>query len=236
MLGKFTLVAVLAALALAPAGSADVGDSASGSATVEKYVYVFSATGGANDSGAGTMEITSHNGSTGTASVRCLIVDGNDAVIVGTVTTSNDPFDLPVGSELLFTVTDNATPGAGSDRIDAFPVPFAPCDSYDAYLGDATDLVLVGEITVVESPTAAEQVADLIAELQAAPVGPGNSYVAKLESIADSIAAGDIQDACNQLGAFENEVNAQTGKKLTQTEADALLTAVSEIKTTLGCP
>lgn len=95
-------------------------------------------------------------------------------------------------------------------------------------VGDACD--------PTDDRTAAGQLADLIAQLQSAPLGPGNSFLTKLQAVAASIGAGDTQGACNQLAAFENEVHAQTGKKLTQAEANALLVEVAAIKTKVGCP
>ena len=83
--------------------------------------------------------------------------------------------------------------------------------------------------------TAAQQLADLITQLQTSPAGPGNSYMAKLQGIADSVAEGDTKGACSKLAAFENEVAAQTGKKLTQSDADALLRESAAIKTKAGC-
>lgn len=94
-------------------------------------------------------------------------------------------------------------------------------------IGDACD--------PTDDRTAGEQVADLITQLQSSPAGPGNSYLSKLQSIAASIEGGNANAACNKLGAFESEVRAQTGRKLTQSEADVLLTETAAIKTKEGC-
>jgi nitrous oxidase accessory protein NosD len=94
-------------------------------------------------------------------------------------------------------------------------------------IGDACD--------PTDDRTAAEQIADLITQLQSGSAGAGNSYLAKLQTIAGSIENGEKQAACNQLAAFENEVRAQTGKKLTQSEATSLLTETAAIKTKAGC-
>lgn len=94
-------------------------------------------------------------------------------------------------------------------------------------IGDACD--------PTDDRTAAQQLADLITQLQTAPAGPGNSYMAKLQGIADSVAEGDTKGACSRLNAFENEVRAQTGKKLTQSDAAALLGESAAIKTKAGC-
>jgi hypothetical protein len=233
-----TCCVALAALAFAPTALAEVGDSASGSGTVPSgHVFSFSATGGPDDTATGTMTFAiAATGFTGTLSVRCLIVEGNEAAIVGTYVTASDP--RKVGEEEVFVVEDNATPGAGSDRWTVWGVhaPGASCPTYSDFLGfTAGQVITVGEITVVQA-SAEQKVATLIAELQSTPTGPGDSYVAKLQSIADSLAAGNTEAACNKLDAFAKEVQAQAGKKLTQGEAAELLAATAAIKTRAGCP
>jgi hypothetical protein len=227
----------LGTLTLSPAASADVGDSATGSGSLDSGSdFAFSATGGAESSGAGTLQQSyAPGGFVASGSVRCLIVDGNNAVIAGEVTTSTFPEYL--GYDMVYWVTDNGTPGAGRDRVGSvFYTVHQSCDFYAAFLGNEGNLVVTGEVTVVDADrTAAEQLADLIAQLQTAPVGAGSSFIARLQAIAHSF-DGDTPAACAQLNAFENEVRAQTGKKLTQGEADGLLAATGAIKTETGCP
>lgn len=94
-------------------------------------------------------------------------------------------------------------------------------------VGDACD--------PVDDRTAAEQLADLVAQLQASPLGPGNSFLAKLTGAAASLASGNVRAACNKLAAFENEVRAQAGKSLTKAEAEALLLEAAASKSKAGC-
>jgi probable HAF family extracellular repeat protein len=65
--------------------------------------------------------------------------------------------------------------------------------------------------------------------------GIENSLIVKLEHAEDSINAGDMGGACNELGAFMNEVNAQADKKLTMDQANQLLAGANQLKTALGC-
>jgi hypothetical protein len=65
--------------------------------------------------------------------------------------------------------------------------------------------------------------------------GIENSLMVKLEHAEDSINAGDVRGACNKLKAFINEVNAQTGKKLTLDQANQLIADAIQIKAALGC-
>jgi CSLREA domain-containing protein len=67
--------------------------------------------------------------------------------------------------------------------------------------------------------------------------GNQNSLTSKLQAAQSSLAGADTTAACNQLDAFSNEVEAKlkTGALTTQ-EAKALLDAVKEVKTVIGCP
>ena len=68
------------------------------------------------------------------------------------------------------------------------------------------------------------------------PKGNENSLIVKLQSAQNSLAAGDTTSACDQLTAFINAVNAQTGKALTADQAGQLIAGAEQIKTMLGCP
>ena len=80
---------------------------------------------------------------------------------------------------------------------------------------------------------AAGQLTDLLA--QVAGVGPGNSLSAKVQIIQAKVAAGDQASACGALGAFVNEVKAQTGKKISPLQASQLIAVANNIKATFGC-
>jgi probable HAF family extracellular repeat protein len=67
------------------------------------------------------------------------------------------------------------------------------------------------------------------------PKGPENSLVTKLEHALASLEGGDSQTACSQLGAFINEVRAQSGNKLTTEQADELIADATAIRALLGC-
>jgi hypothetical protein len=62
-----------------------------------------------------------------------------------------------------------------------------------------------------------------------------SSLRAKLSNAKASLEAGHTADACALLGAFINEVRAQSGKKIPTVLADELIDAVSEIRVTIGC-
>ena len=66
-------------------------------------------------------------------------------------------------------------------------------------------------------------------------VGSGNSLAAKVEQAQAQLAAGNTAGACATLTAFENEVQAQSGKKLSTAQADQLLAAAQQIQAASGC-
>jgi beta propeller repeat protein len=68
--------------------------------------------------------------------------------------------------------------------------------------------------------------------------GIENSLDAKLNAALaalDAARAGATGTACNVLGAFINEVNAQTGKAITAVDASLLLAVAQQIRSVLGC-
>ena len=67
------------------------------------------------------------------------------------------------------------------------------------------------------------------------PGGTENALLSSLEAALDSIAAGEVTDACNQLNAFINKIEAQRGKKISDADADALIASALLIQGGLGC-
>ncbi len=61
------------------------------------------------------------------------------------------------------------------------------------------------------------------------------SLLAKLENAAKSREKGNNAAACGQLAAFINELNAQSGKKLTAAQASELTTLALTVLASFGC-
>ena len=57
----------------------------------------------------------------------------------------------------------------------------------------------------------------------------------KLDEALTALAAGDTATACGSLQAFLNQVNGQSGKKLSEEQAAELTDAVNAIRADLGC-
>jgi hypothetical protein len=70
---------------------------------------------------------------------------------------------------------------------------------------------------------------------QVVGVGTGTSLADKLAAVLASIGAGDTATACGTLGAFINQVQAQSGKKIPAAQAAALIGAAQQVRTSLGC-
>jgi hypothetical protein len=69
-----------------------------------------------------------------------------------------------------------------------------------------------------------------------APAGTTHSLLAKLAAVQSSVANGNTTSACNQLSALIHEAQAQSGKKLTVDQANAIIAAVQDLSSALGCP
>jgi hypothetical protein len=94
--------------------------------------------------------------------------------------------------------------------------------------------------TTVSASSAAVQVKGAAAQLAdlgsaVVGVGPAKSLAAKLADAQAAFSAGDVAGTCGILGAFENEVNAQTGKKISASEAASLIVDANRIESVLAC-
>jgi hypothetical protein len=119
----------------------------------------------------------------------------------------------------------SCTPASGS----TFPIGTSTvsCQATDA----AGNTALGGFHVQVRD--ALQQLGDLVAIVQR--LGPGRSLAGKLQSAAALLRAGDAGTACNILGAFVSEVQAQTGKSLPALQAQTLVADAIRIKAVIGC-
>ena len=88
--------------------------------------------------------------------------------------------------------------------------------------------------TTVPIETTTQAINDLITSVQGLSslnTGQKNSLISKLNTVSDAINRANLPTACNQLGAFINEVNAQ----LDQATANNLIDAAQSIKTAIEC-
>ena len=95
-----------------------------------------------------------------------------------------------------------------------------------------------GSFTTLALPPQVVQAIDDLRERIASyglPRGTARSLDAKLEAALNAWQIGDSAGACNSLLAFLNEVRAQTGKKLTEAQAQQLTAAANDIRAQIGC-
>lgn len=95
----------------------------------------------------------------------------------------------------------------------------------DAAGATATDEMFVTVITTIEK---IDQLIEYIKNLNLHK-GTENSLVSKLETAKKSIEKENINAAINQLGAFINNLQAQSGKKISQQDADYLIAQAERI-------
>src|SRR5262249_21516237 len=75
----------------------------------------------------------------------------------------------------------------------------------------------------------------LISEVQALPGNVNNGLLAKLQAVQADLARANLNSACGSLGAFLSEVQAQSGKKLTTSQAASLTSEGNGIRADLLC-
>ena len=80
---------------------------------------------------------------------------------------------------------------------------------------------------------AADQLADLATAVQG--VGPGTSLIDKVALAQSDLASGDVTDTCGTLGAFVNEVQAQSDKTIPSATAQQLIADAQRIQVVLAC-
>lgn len=147
--------------------------------------------------------------------------------------------DVPQGARVYFTVTatDNATqnpriacnPTSGS----VFPVgtTIVACTARDDAGNGANGVFNI----IVKG--GGEQIIDLTSLMKNFnfPKGTENSLMAKLQNAFTKLTRSDNAGACNELRAFINEVQAQSGKKISVAQANQMLAAANRIRTVIGC-
>jgi hypothetical protein len=184
-----------------------------------------------------TMIVTDNLGGSNSCVATVTVVDTTPPVITCPDSITTDATS-PAGAMVTFTPI-------ASDNCSLVSVTSSPASGSFFAIGDATVTSTATDAAGNQSPCtftvhvrgAAEQISNLIGLVQTLDLQPGtaNSLSVKLQIAARVLERGNINAACGILGAFLNEVNAQTGKKLTAALADFLITDVARIHSVLGC-
>jgi hypothetical protein len=128
--------------------------------------------------------------------------------------------------------TINCAPPSGSTfAITTTTVQCKATDSAGNSAGGAFEVTVKGAV---------DQLGDLIGAVQNDNLKQGiaNSLDAKVQSVQAAVTAanaGNRSDACNALGAFIDEAQAQSGNALTADQAAKLIAAAQQIQAVLGC-
>ena len=134
---------------------------------------------------------------------------------------------------------------AASDNCSLASVTSRPASGGTCAIGDTTVTCTAADAAgnqaactfTVHVKGAAEQIRSNIALVQRLGLqsGTANSLSAKLQASKSGLDRGNLEAACGNLGAILNEVNAQTGKKLTAVQAGLLIAEATRIRAVLGC-
>jgi hypothetical protein len=147
--------------------------------------------------------------------------------------------NIPQGATVQYTVTatDNATPSPRvacspqSGRLFPIGTTTVACTATDDAGNSAN-----GTFKIIVKGAAA-QLTDLTTLVKDfnLPNGTENSLVVKLQSALTEAKEGRACTASNKLKAFMNEVQAQSGKKISPAQANQMLAAADRIRTVMGC-
>jgi alpha-D-ribose 1-methylphosphonate 5-triphosphate synthase subunit PhnG len=195
------------------------------------------------------------NFTVGTTTVTCSAVDLWSNTASGTFTVTVKPLDTtpptltvspnvvadatsPAGAVVTYAVT--ATDASGSATLtcapqsgSTFPIGMT---MVGCQAGDASGNVATGFFSVTVKAANA-QITDLQKSVAGLDLQEGTetSVQAKLAAALDALNAHDVVDACGSLGALINQISAQTGKKISLADAQALIATAQRIRSAAGC-
>jgi len=131
---------------------------------------------------------------------------------------------------------------SANDLVDGpVPVTCRPASGSTFEMGDTTVHCTATDSSgngaegsfVVHVRGATEQLTNLGGAVDHVP--PGAALANKVRLIAVAVAAGRTRAACSNLAGFIRLVNAQSGKKLTESQAQDLIASAQQIESVLGC-
>ena len=176
---------------------------------------------------------TDAHSNTGSGSFTVTVRDTTPPVVTtsGNVTV---PATSPGGGVATFSVSatdsvDGSLPAMcapASGSLFAIGATTVTCSATDAHHNTASATLTV---TVLG---AQQVIANLTSQAAALGFQQGTNL---LQNVLKSLANGNVGAGCNQLGAFINQVRAQTGKSLTAADAASLIQSATAARGALGC-
>jgi hypothetical protein len=193
----------------------------------------------------------------GTTTVTCSATDSDDSPSTVTQTfmvTVNVDNDLAL-SGVPADITTSATSSSGATVTYTLPTSVdedSPATATVACQPPSGSTFAVGTTTVTctatdgdDSPStvtntftvtvtsAGGQLEALLAEVT--HLGPGHSFLAKVQGALTSFNAGNKAGACSRLAALSHEAKAQAGKHVTISQASSLVATAAGIRAVIGC-
>jgi YVTN family beta-propeller protein len=183
--------------------------------------------------------------------------DGHSVYVPNSASNTVSQYDVGAGGALAAKSTPTVPAGAGPSLVAVSPDGHSvyvtnmgsdTVSQYDVGAGGAltaksTPAVPAGDapvgVVVRATPSAPPPatIGDLIASVEALALPPGieRSLLAKLTGAQRNLAADDLAGACGKLGALNNEVSAQSAKKIGAADAQKLIDQAREVRDSLGC-
>jgi PKD repeat protein len=204
----------------------DFGDDNNGSGVTPSHTY--SAAGVYNVILMVTDDADAINSDGTVAVIALILIDVPD--VVG-MTQANAEAAIVAGGLSVGTVTTaNSDTVSAGDVISQDPTACTKC----AAAGDSVDLL----VSTGPMPGPAEQIEALIAAVKALGLSKGRttSLIASLDAALKQVNEGNDKTAINVLGAFINKVEAQAGKSINPSDAEALIAAAEDIIDAINNP
>ena len=164
-----------------------------------------------------------------------------DAVSVLDTTTNTLVATIPTaGSAIGVAISGDGTKAYATNVF----IQFCTVTVIDTTTNTAVTAIPVGgnpfAVAITPTPSTAALIANLADTVNSLnlQVGIANSLDAKLNAVQAALAAAqanNVTTACNEMNAFVNAVMAQSGKKLTEAEANQLIAMANLVTASLDC-
>lgn len=154
----------------------------------------------------------------------CIFANTGAVRILPGASIGTESFTIPAGTPVGTLITQTAS-NCLNVTTPCTPLAASTLNSPVPCSGVCTVLGAAAQVTNLES----------IVQGLGLPADFANSLLSKLQSIQQDLSSGATTDACNQLQAFSNQVQAQSGKQLTTGQASQLVRDANGIRSTIGC-
>ena len=185
-----------------------------------------------------TLTVTNSKGDSSQCTGTVTVIDDSPPTVICPVLPPIDAtapngaissFSPTVSDNCPGTITVSCTPASGS----VFPIGVTPvsCSATD---GSANSSSCSFTVTVRGT---ADQTNNLITLVESfnLPKGISNTLVSELSDVVRLLTAGKIIPACNVVNQFIADTLAQSGKKITEDEANQIISDAMRIRAVAGC-